>query len=135
MCFQDYSYRKLYYAFLLGCHCRACLVPVFSFGENDTFVPASNPPGSYLRSAQEAFKRTMGFTPPLLQTLRLLPNRRPITTVGGYSSLVQWGSFVVICSDIIMVFLSGAIVEYSVRSCISEPKYYYFFTWLWVSVG
>src|SRR6218665_922816 len=76
-----------------GCFFRACLVPVFSFGENDLFVQANNAQGSYLRSFQEACKRTIRFTPPLLQTFRLLPNQRPVSTVGEWSSLVQWGSF------------------------------------------
>lgn len=61
----------------------ACLVPVFSFGENDLFVQANNAQGSYLRSFQEACKRTIRFTPPLLQTFRLLPNQRPVSTVVG----------------------------------------------------
>ena len=44
---------------------RACLVPVFSFGENELFHQASNPAGSYLRRFQESFKWLFGFSPPL----------------------------------------------------------------------
>lgn len=68
----------------------ACLVPVFSFGENDLFVQANNPQGSYLRSFQETFKKVFGFSPPLFHgrgifnyTFGLLPFRKPVHTVIG----------------------------------------------------
>ncbi|OQR72979.1 2-acylglycerol O-acyltransferase 2-like [Tropilaelaps mercedesae] len=68
----------------------ADLVPVFSFGENDVYQQASNPPGSKLRDLQVRFKRIVGFSPPvfhgrgLLQyTCGYVPYRTQITTVVG----------------------------------------------------
>lgn len=68
----------------------ACLVPVFSFGENDLFYQADNPRGSYLRTFQESFKRIFGFSPPLFHgrgifnyTFGILPFRKPVHTVVG----------------------------------------------------
>lgn len=68
----------------------ACIVPVYSFGENDLFKQADNPAGSGLRHFQETFKKIFGFAPPLFYgrgifnyTLGLLPFRKPINTVVG----------------------------------------------------
>lgn len=68
----------------------ADLVPVFSFGENDTFEQSANPPGSKVREFQERTKKTLGFSTPLFHgrglfqyTWGYVPYRSPITTVVG----------------------------------------------------
>lgn len=65
----------------------ASLIPMFSFGENDVYVPIiDNPPGSLMRLIQEKFKSIFGFTLPMImgrKSLPLLPRRRSITTVIG----------------------------------------------------
>ena len=69
--------------------CRASLVPVFSFGENELYVQVSNPKGSKVRAIQDFLTRYFGFSPPLFHgrgifnySFGLLPYRKPITTVG-----------------------------------------------------
>jgi len=68
----------------------ASLVPVFSFGENDLFHQANNPSGSMLRGFQNAFKKTLGFSPPMFYgrgvfnySFGMMPFRKPIHTVVG----------------------------------------------------
>ncbi|XP_054570235.1 2-acylglycerol O-acyltransferase 2-B-like [Eptesicus fuscus] len=62
----------------------ASLVPVFSFGENELFQQFPNPPGSWVRMAQEALQPLLSVSLPLFHgRLGLLPFRRPIYTVVG----------------------------------------------------
>lgn len=62
---------------------RASLVPVFSFGENELYQQFPNPPGSWVRMAQEALQPLLRVSLPLFHgRLGLLPFRRPIYTVG-----------------------------------------------------
>lgn len=62
---------------------RASLVPVFSFGENELYQQFPNPPGSWVRMAQEALQPLLRVSLPLFRgRLGLLPFRRPIYTVG-----------------------------------------------------
>ncbi|KAK1344934.1 hypothetical protein QTO34_013638 [Cnephaeus nilssonii] len=62
----------------------ASLVPVFSFGENELFQQFPNPPGSWVRTAQEALQPLLSVSLPLFHgRLGLLPFRRPIYTVVG----------------------------------------------------
>ena len=70
-------------------------MPVFSFGENDIFCQASNPPGSRLRKLQVKVAKYAGFAAPLFYgrgvfnyTFGLVPYRKPITTVGMSSSFI-----------------------------------------------
>lgn len=71
----------------------APLVPVFSFGEINTFNQIDNPKGSLLRTAQDWFKDLTGFAPALplgrglLQySFGLIPKNTPIVTVSKYQS-------------------------------------------------
>ncbi|CAO1321194.1 unnamed protein product [Diamesa hyperborea] len=66
------------------------LVPIFSFGEVDLFEQAANPPGSFLRKFQDAFKRVTGVSPIvpigrgfLQYSYGLIPRSYPITTLVG----------------------------------------------------
>ncbi|XP_036266208.1 2-acylglycerol O-acyltransferase 2-like isoform X1 [Pipistrellus kuhlii] len=62
----------------------ASLVPVFSFGENDVFQQVPNPPGSWLRMAQEALQPLLRLSLPLFHgRLGPLPFRSHICTVVG----------------------------------------------------
>ncbi|PAA51377.1 hypothetical protein BOX15_Mlig028465g1 [Macrostomum lignano] len=68
----------------------AHLVPCFSFGENDLFRQAANPPGSWVRAFQQIFKGALGSSPPFFYgrgvfnyTFGLLPYRHAVTTVVG----------------------------------------------------
>lgn len=72
--------------------CRAWLVPVFSFGENELFDQMENPAGSALRRMQDRLQRIMGVAMPLFHargvfqySFGLLPYRKPIHTVGTYT--------------------------------------------------
>ncbi|XP_028968299.1 2-acylglycerol O-acyltransferase 2 [Galendromus occidentalis] len=74
----------------------ADLVPVFSFGENDVFQQAANPPGSKLREIQDRMKKVLGFSVPLFHGRGLLqytwgyvPYRARLTTVVGAPIRVQ----------------------------------------------
>nr|XP_036854606.1 2-acylglycerol O-acyltransferase 3 isoform X4 [Manis javanica] len=62
----------------------ASLVPVFSFGENELFQQFPNPPGSWVRRAQEVMPPLPSVALPLFHGRRglLLPFRTPIHTVG-----------------------------------------------------
>lgn len=66
------------------CFPRASLVPVFSFGENELFQQFPNPPGSWVRRAQEVMPPLPSVALPLFHGRRglLLPFRTPIHTVG-----------------------------------------------------
>lgn len=71
--------------------CRAHLVPVFSFGENELFKQVANPKGSWLRNVQEKLQKIMGFALPLFHargvfqySFGLIPYRQPIHTVGKF---------------------------------------------------
>ncbi|CAP39053.1 Protein CBG22471 [Caenorhabditis briggsae] len=79
-------------ALLTGAH----LVPVYSFGENDVFEQAANPPGSTLRKWQEKLRKSMGTALPMVKgrgflqyTFGFLPFRRPINTVIGAPITVE----------------------------------------------
>lgn len=68
----------------------ACLVPVFSFGENDLFFSMPNPKNSTLRRVQEKLKKWSHFGFPMFwgrgvfnYSFGLLPHRKPIYTVIG----------------------------------------------------
>ncbi|KAF1763020.1 hypothetical protein GCK72_011285 [Caenorhabditis remanei] len=68
----------------------AQLVPVYSFGENDVFEQAANPPGSRLRKWQDTLRKSMGMSLPIVKgrgylqySFGFLPLRRPINTVIG----------------------------------------------------
>lgn len=68
----------------------ASLVPVFGFGENNTYFCAENPEGSWIRKLQERSLRFMGFSLPLFHgrgvfnyDMGLLPFRTPLTIVVG----------------------------------------------------
>nr|XP_036854605.1 2-acylglycerol O-acyltransferase 3 isoform X3 [Manis javanica] len=67
------------------CFPRASLVPVFSFGENELFQQFPNPPGSWVRRAQEVMPPLPSVALPLFHGRRglLLPFRTPIHTVVG----------------------------------------------------
>jgi hypothetical protein len=69
---------------------RAHLVPCFSFGENELYDQAPNPPGSRLRRFQLFCIKYLGFTLPIIRgrgvfqySFGVLPHRRPVTTVIG----------------------------------------------------
>ncbi|PIC41535.1 hypothetical protein B9Z55_008920 [Caenorhabditis nigoni] len=79
-------------ALLTGAH----LVPVYSFGENDVFEQAANPPGSTLRKWQEKLRKSMGTALPMVKgrgflqyTYGFLPFRRSINTVIGAPITVE----------------------------------------------
>lgn len=68
----------------------AAIVPVFSFGENDTFGQINNPPGSKLRTFQDFIKRITGIPPLIIlgrgffqYSFGLLPQRKHIIQVVG----------------------------------------------------
>ena len=63
---------------------RADLVPVYSFGETDTYRQVVLSEGSLGRKVQVIFKQVVGFAPCLFKGERwfLMPYRSPITTVG-----------------------------------------------------
>uniref|UniRef100_A0A4D5RZJ4 Acyltransferase n=1 Tax=Ixodes scapularis TaxID=6945 RepID=A0A4D5RZJ4_IXOSC len=70
--------------------CGADLVPVFSFGENDIYYQAKNPPGSRLRRFQEKMKALTGFAPVIFHgrgifqyNFGYVPFRERIATVVG----------------------------------------------------
>lgn len=69
--------------------CRAHLVPVFSFGENEVFDQVENPRGTWLRWLQERLQSIMGISLPLFHargifqySFGLMPYRKSINTVG-----------------------------------------------------
>lgn len=75
----------------------AWLVPTYSFGETSLYRQISNDKGSKLRDFQQAFKRRLGFTPPIFMgrglfnySFGVLPFRTPVHTVGEW--LVVWGA-------------------------------------------
>ena len=63
---------------------RTDLVPVYSFGETDTYRQVVLSEGSLGRKVQVIFKQVVGFAPCLFKGERwfLMPYRSPITTVG-----------------------------------------------------
>ncbi|CAF3673311.1 unnamed protein product [Rotaria sp. Silwood1] len=68
----------------------ACLVPVFSFGENDLYEQVPNPRGSRIRRWQMLLQNKMGFSFPLFNgrgvfqyAIGFLPNRHRIDTYVG----------------------------------------------------
>jgi len=70
--------------------CGADLVPVYTFGENDLYLQAPNPSGSWTRDFQVMVKNLCGFSPPLFHgrgvlnyTFGLMPYRKPVHTVVG----------------------------------------------------
>jgi 2-acylglycerol O-acyltransferase 2 len=67
----------------------ACLVPVFSFGENDIWEQADNPKESKVWKFQKLIQKYIGWTMPLFHgrglfnyDVGVLPHRRQIVTVG-----------------------------------------------------
>jgi 1-acyl-sn-glycerol-3-phosphate acyltransferase len=74
----------------------SCLVPVISFGENNTYLTVQNPKGSRLRGFQEYVLKTFLIGAPILMgrgifnySLGVLPFRGPIVTVVGKPIDVQ----------------------------------------------
>ena len=74
----------------------ASLVPVMSFGENELWQAVPNPVGSKLRNFQEAMKKLLKFTFPVIHgrgifnyNFGLMPYRRPIHTVVGEPILID----------------------------------------------
>ena len=74
----------------------SCLVPVFSFGENDVYRTYSYDKHSKLRFIQEKFKKLTSFTLPIIcgrgifnYSFGILPHRKPITTVVGRPIIVE----------------------------------------------
>nr|CAG8597571.1 13567_t:CDS:2 [Entrophospora candida] len=72
----------------LAIRCGACLVPVFSFGENDIWEQADNPRESKVWKFQKLVQKYIGWTMPLAYgrglfnyDIGVLPHRRQITTV------------------------------------------------------
>ncbi|CAJ0827908.1 13854_t:CDS:2 [Entrophospora sp. SA101] len=72
----------------LAIRCGACLVPVFSFGENDIWEQADNPRESKVWKFQKLIQKYIGWTMPLAYgrglfnyDIGVLPHRRQITTV------------------------------------------------------
>ncbi|KAI1724074.1 diacylglycerol acyltransferase domain-containing protein [Ditylenchus destructor] len=68
----------------------ASLVPVYHFGETSVYRQIDNERGSRLRNFQSAFKKRLGFTPPIFMgrglynySFGVLPFRTPIHTVVG----------------------------------------------------
>jgi len=67
-------------------------VPVFSFGENDVFVQlVPNPEGTTIRKWQNAMKKALGFTLPIVMgrgvfnyDFGFLPLRKRIVSVGAW---------------------------------------------------
>ena len=64
-------------------------MPLFSFGETDIYDQVPNPEGSLLRRVQNKLQTVFGLAPCLFKgrgifqyTWGLVPQRRPITTVG-----------------------------------------------------
>lgn len=69
----------------------ASLVPVYAFGENDTFDLVVPRPGSIVARMQQLVKRAVGFTVPLFHGRNIftynygfLPKRHPVTIVGKH---------------------------------------------------
>uniref|UniRef100_A0A915D392 diacylglycerol O-acyltransferase n=1 Tax=Ditylenchus dipsaci TaxID=166011 RepID=A0A915D392_9BILA len=74
----------------------ASLVPVYHFGETAVYRQISNEKGSRLRKFQSAFKKRLGFTPPIFMgrglfnySFGVLPFRSPIHTVVGKPICVE----------------------------------------------
>ena len=75
--------------YLLFINFSACLVPVFSFGENELYKQVLNPRGSFLRRIQDQVRGWLTFAPVIFYgrgifqyNFGFLPFRRKITTVG-----------------------------------------------------
>jgi len=72
-------------------------VPVFSFGENDVFVQLlPNPEGTTIRKWQNAMKKALGFTLPIVMgrgvfnyDFGFLPLRKPIVSIGAWPAPFQ----------------------------------------------
>lgn len=74
----------------------SCLVPCFSFGENDIFDQVNNTQGTYLHKFQKKFQKMFGWTTPLVlgrgifnYDVGFMPHRKPITSVVGRPITVQ----------------------------------------------
>lgn len=72
------------------------LVPVFSFGETRLFDQVSNPPGSWIYTIQNTFRKAVGFTPciplgrgMLQYSFGVVPHRYPVHTVIGKPIYVE----------------------------------------------
>jgi 2-acylglycerol O-acyltransferase 2 len=68
----------------------ACLVPVFSFGENDLYDQVANPRGSRIRQIQMTIQKRMGYATPFFKgrgifqyAVGFLPMRHAIDTYVG----------------------------------------------------
>lgn len=79
---------------------NAGLVPVMSFGENELYEQMIPEERSWVAKCQMAVKRVAGFTVPLFHArgvfnydVGLMPYRKEVNTVGGFSPLVfsGWG--------------------------------------------
>ncbi|XP_004674850.1 PREDICTED: 2-acylglycerol O-acyltransferase 1 [Condylura cristata] len=92
LCLDSFLALHMLFGYLLlpALGCRAYLVPVFSFGENDIYKQVSNPEGSWLRAVQDRLQKIMGFALPLFHargifqySFGFVPYRKPIYSVVG----------------------------------------------------
>ncbi|RHY20944.1 hypothetical protein DYB32_009932, partial [Aphanomyces invadans] len=60
----------------------AKVVPVYTFGETNMYTQMANPPGSWLRSIQDALVKSLTIATPIL-TSGPLPKSTPLLTVVG----------------------------------------------------
>jgi hypothetical protein len=73
---------------------RASLVPVFNFGEVDTYDNKISPESSRTYKFQQTFRKWTGIAPCILNgrgPFGLLPRRVPVTTVGKLYFLLNIG--------------------------------------------
>ena len=70
----------------------ACLVPIYSFGENDLYEQAPNEEGSFVRTVQNNLLKYLGFATPFFSgagssgaalPMNPIPSRVPVITVVG----------------------------------------------------
>ena len=111
---------------------RAALVPVFSFGENDTYQQVMFADGSWCRWLQKRLQKIVGFALCVIQGCSLLsadtwgvmPFPKPITSVGetrqsftracSYSLKHRWASdlkCVTVCLNIFVVKLRDTLTN------------------------
>jgi 2-acylglycerol O-acyltransferase 2 len=70
----------------------ACLVPIYSFGENDLYEQAPNEDGTFVRTCQNTMLKYLGFATPFFSgagssgaaiPMNPIPSRVPVITVVG----------------------------------------------------
>ena len=108
-------------------YCRASLVPVFSFGENDLYDQVSNPAGSSLRQWQTKMKEYTRVAPVLFygRGFGLLPHRRPIHTVCKLRNKIYWS--ILWCNSWekesrISILISDTLVTLQQNACVNRGK-------------